>query len=121
MLTDPVAGDSGQAGMWEGCSSQWSAWYCLQVPCLSTGVDLGSPSWRGALVPESQGATQRLAGLAVDSPEMSVHPREQVGLCFFLVYVLPKRAPGGTLDCTICLGAPHMEIHLSLTVLVIAA
>ena len=74
------------------------------MPRLSTGVDLGSPSWRGALVPESQGATQRLADLAVDSPEMSVHPREQVGL-----------------DCTICLGAAHMEIHLSLTVLVVAA
>lgn len=75
----PRGGDSGRAGMWEGCSSQWSAWYCLQVPRLSTGVDLGSPSWRAALVLESQGATRCLADLAVDSPETSVHLREQVG------------------------------------------
>lgn len=77
----PRGGDSGRPGAWEGCNSQWSAWYCLQVPCRSTGdcVALGSSSWRAALVPESHGATWHLADLAVDFPEMSVHLREQAG------------------------------------------
>ena len=77
----PRGGDSGRAGAWEGCSSQWSASHCLQVPHRSTDdcVALGSSSWRAAFVPESHGATWHLADLAVDFPEMSVHLREQAG------------------------------------------